>query len=112
MAQMTMAEMQAKLADMQKENERLRQEKAQSGKISFKVSVKGAVSVYGMGRFPITLYREQWERLLAHSGQIENFIATNAKLLSTKDAVKTKAEGTRVDMGTGKPEGDDVPMVA
>lgn len=53
--------------------------------ISLKVSEKGAISVYGLGRFPITLYRGQMERLLAHRSAIEAFIASNSALLATKD---------------------------
>lgn len=45
----------------------------------------GAISLYGMGRFPITLYRGQWERLLEASDEIKAFIEDNAALLSTKD---------------------------
>lgn len=117
MAKNELAELQAQLAAMQAENERLRQERAQAGKVSLKVSEKGAVSVYGMGRFPITLYREQWEKLLAHKGQIETFIRENARMLSSKEdkreapAAKTEG-GTRVDMSSGKVAVDDVPLVA
>lgn len=46
----------------------------------------GAISLYGMGRFPITLYRGQWERLIAAVPQIEAFIEANAALLSVKEA--------------------------
>lgn len=53
--------------------------------ISLKVSEKGAISVYGLGRFPITLYRGQMERLLAHAKAIEGFIAANSAILATKD---------------------------
>ena len=53
--------------------------------LSLKVSDKGALSVYGLGRFPVTLYRGQWERLLAHKPQLEAFIAANAALLAVKD---------------------------
>lgn len=52
--------------------------------LSLKVSEKGAVSLYGMGRFPVTLYREQWARVFAAREQIEAFIETNAGLLSVK----------------------------
>lgn len=58
---------------------------ARQGKLSLKVSDKGAVSVYGMGRWPVTLYREQWERLLQSKEQIEAFIEANADALSTKE---------------------------
>lgn len=57
---------------------------ASNGKITCKVSEKGALSLYGMGRWPVTLYREQWERLFSHREQIEQFIAANAALLKTK----------------------------
>jgi hypothetical protein len=52
--------------------------------ITLKVSEKGAISVYGLGRFPITLYRGQMERLLAHAPVIERFMADNVALLSVK----------------------------
>ena len=113
MTQMTQKEMEAMLAKLQAENEKLRAERAQAGKLSLKVSDKGALSVYGMGRFPVTLYREQWERLMAHKPQIEDFIRVNAKLLSTKEGEKSAAAGTKVDMASGKVvEGDDVPVTA
>jgi len=56
-------------------------------KITLKVSDKGGLSVYGLGRFPVTLYRTQWERLLAPETvkQILSFIAANASLLTVKD---------------------------
>jgi hypothetical protein len=50
-----------------------------------KVSEKGAVSVYGLGRFPVTLYREQWEKLLAMADPIKAFIAKNDHLLKRKE---------------------------
>ena len=53
--------------------------------ITLKVSEKGALSVYGLGRFPVTLYRGQWERLFTARQQIAEFIKTNANLLSVKD---------------------------
>ncbi len=58
---------------------------AKGGNISFKVSEKGAVSVYGLGRFPVTLYLEQWEALLAHVGELREFIEANKSKLKTKD---------------------------
>lgn len=60
------------------------QAKANERKLTLKVSDKGAVSLYGMGRFPVTLYGTQWERLIAHSAEISAFLKTNAALLSTK----------------------------
>ena len=53
--------------------------------LSMKVSAKGAISVYGLGRFPVTLYAGQWERLIAASADITAFATANAALLATKD---------------------------
>jgi hypothetical protein len=50
-----------------------------------KVSEKGAVSIYGMGRFPVTLYKEQWLKLLDMAPEIRNFIAENDAQLKTKE---------------------------
>ena len=58
---------------------------AKAGVLRFKVSEKGAVSVYGMGRFPVTLYLEQWETLLSHADELRQFIETNRPQLKTKD---------------------------
>ncbi len=76
--------------DLQKEIERLRAEneslkKAPAKGLSFRVSEKGAVSVYGMGRFPVTLYKEQWLRLLDMKEQLLAFIQENDSKLKTKD---------------------------
>jgi hypothetical protein len=76
--------------DMKAELERLRREnaalkKGASDGIRMKVSEKGALSVYGMGRFPVTLYKEQWFRLLNMSDEIRAFIAENDAQLKTKD---------------------------
>ena len=58
---------------------------AKSGTLRFKVSEKGGISVYGLGRFPVTLYVEQWERLLSHIDELRDFIQANRALLKTKD---------------------------
>lgn len=58
--------------------------KATERKLSLKVSEKGAVSLYGMGRFPVTLYGTQWERLLDHADEVRSFLTANAALLSVK----------------------------
>ena len=50
-----------------------------------KVSEKGALSVYGMGRFPVTLYKEQWLKLLDMSDEIRAFIGANEAQLKAKD---------------------------
>jgi hypothetical protein len=75
--------------DLKPELERLRNENAALKKgtasgIRMKVSEKGAVSIYGMGRFPVTLYREQWLKLLDMSDDIRAFIAANEAQLKTK----------------------------
>jgi hypothetical protein len=53
--------------------------------LSLKVSEKGAVSLYGIGRFPVTLYKEQWAKILGMAGQIEAFIREHDHLLKTKE---------------------------
>lgn len=76
--------MQAELDRLRAENEALKS--GNRGKeLSFKVSPKGAVSVYGMGRFPVTLYKEQWLRLLDKSGELLAFIAANDAQLKSKE---------------------------
>ena len=54
--------------------------------LSLKVSQKGGVSVYGLGRFPVTLYKEQWEKLLEMTDDIRAFIQENKAQLKTKDS--------------------------
>jgi hypothetical protein len=76
--------------DLKAEIERLRAEnealkKPARGQMSFKVSEKGALSVYGLGRFPVTLYREQWEKLLGVSDQLRQFMSDNDHLLKKKE---------------------------
>jgi hypothetical protein len=58
------------------------------GSLSFKVSEKGGVSVYGLGRFPVTLYLEQWDALLSHAAELREFIEANKSRLKTKDQNK------------------------
>lgn len=71
-------------------------EKAKKHGISYKVSEKGALSVYGMGRFPVTLYAEQWVTLLDNAGGIKAFIEANKSKLSTK-ADKVAAKEAKSD---------------
>ena len=75
--------------DMKAEIERLRAEneslKRPRGQMSLRVSEKGALSVYGLGRFPVTLYREQWDKLLGMADEIRQFIADNDHLLKKKE---------------------------
>lgn len=75
--------------DLKAELERLRNENAALKKsavtgISMKVSEKGALSIYGMGRFPVTLYKEQWLKLLDMADNIRAFITANDAQLKTK----------------------------
>lgn len=60
--------------------------KAQRPKGTIKVSAKGAVSVYGLGRFPVTLYMSQWTALFEKSDEIKEFITTHASSLASKEA--------------------------
>lgn len=76
-------DLQAELARLRAENESLK--KAGSRGVSLKVSQKGAVSLYGMGRFPVTLYQEQWLKILEMSDVIKAFIADNAAALKAKE---------------------------
>jgi hypothetical protein len=76
-------ELKAELERLKAENAAL---KARSGKgISIKVSEKGAVSVYGLGRFPVTLYQEQWTKLLDVADDIRTFIRENEGRLKKKE---------------------------
>ncbi len=76
-------DLQSELERLRAENERLK--KAGRGKLAMKVSEKGALSVYGMGRFPVTLYKEQWLRLLAMAEEIKAFIEANEASLKSKE---------------------------
>lgn len=76
-------DLQAELERLRKENAALRQ--GASKGVSIKVSEKGGVSVYGLGRFPITLYQEQWLKLLDLTEQIRDFIQANKAQLKTKE---------------------------
>jgi hypothetical protein len=73
----------AEIERLQAENAALK--KGATSRIRMKVSEKGAVSVYGMGRFPVTLYKEQWLKLLNMSDDIRAFIAANESALKTKE---------------------------
>ena len=75
----------AEIERLRAENEALKQAR-RSPLLSLRVSEKGAVSLYGLGRFPVTLYREQWEKLLAASDEIKAFIVANQDRLKVKGA--------------------------
>ena len=75
-------DLKAELERLKAENERL---KSQHGRgVSLKVSEKGGVSVYGLGRFRVTLYKEQWTKLLDMSEEIRRFIKDNESRLKSK----------------------------
>ena len=76
-------ELEAELNRLRGENAALK--KAASSGLRMKVSEKGAVSIYGMGRFPVTLYKQQWLKLLNMSAEIRAFIAANEAQLKTKE---------------------------
>ncbi len=82
MSDMTPEQMKEELERLRIENEALKK-RSEEG-LSLKVSQKGGVSVYGLGRFPVTLYKEQWEKLLDISDDIRAFIKENEPQLKTK----------------------------
>ena len=79
MPEPTYEELKAKLAELETKQQR-------AGSLQFKVSEKGGVSVYGLGRFPVTLYYEQWIRLLEASPQLREFLEENKSKLKLKTA--------------------------
>ncbi len=78
MPEPTYEELKAKLAELEAKQQR-------TGGLNFKVSDKGGVSVYGLGRFPVTLYYEQWVRLLDKSQELREFLEENKSKLKLKD---------------------------
>ena len=74
-------ELKARLSELEKQVET----KKRSGSMEFKVSEKGGVSVYGLGRFPVTLYYEQWIRLLDASKDLREFLEENKHRLKLKE---------------------------
>jgi hypothetical protein len=79
-----------KLARLEAENKALREqvEQRRPGQLRLKVSEKGGLSIYGLGRFPVTLYKEQWIRLLEHAEEIKLFLKENDALFKTKQQGK------------------------
>ena len=75
-------DLKAELERLKNENERLKQRGSRA--TSLKVSEKGGVSVYGLGRFPVTLYKEQWAKLLEMADEIRAFIKDNESKLKSK----------------------------
>ena len=79
MAEPTYEELRARVAELEKKTER------RSGELDFKIGEKGGVSVYGLGRFPVTLYYEQWIRLLDASQKLRDFLEENKGKLKLKE---------------------------
>ncbi len=77
-------DLKAELDKLRAENESLKAQRKGSP-TSIKVSEKGAVSVYGLGRFPVTLYQEQWQKLLGMADEIKAFINENKDRLKAKE---------------------------
>jgi len=75
----TKEELMARIAELEKQAG-----SKKSGRLEFKVSEKGGVSVYGLGRFPVTLYYEQWIRLLDTADGLRQFLETNKSKLKLK----------------------------
>ena len=79
MAEPTYEELKARVADLEKKAGR------RSGELDFKIGEKGGVSVYGLGRFPVTLYYEQWTKLLDAAGKLREFLEENKDKLKLKE---------------------------
>ena len=79
MAEPTYDELKARLEELEKKGVR------RSGELDFKVGEKGGVSVYGLGRFPVTLYYEQWNRLLEAAPKLREFLEENKSRLKLKE---------------------------
>lgn len=79
MAEPTYEELKAKLAELEKQGPR------RTGSLEFRIGEKGGVSVYGLGRFPVTLYYEQWNRLLDASDKLREFMEENKSRLKLKE---------------------------
>jgi hypothetical protein len=76
-------DLKAEIERLRAENEKLKNKGVRG--LSLKVSEKGGLSLYGVGRFPVTLYKEQWRRVLGMAAEIEAFIQENESLLKSKE---------------------------
>lgn len=93
---MTEAEMMAELVRLRTVNAQLKQGLMPDRKITFKVSEKGAVSVYGLGRFPVTLYKRQWERLIGRLDELKAFLS------GVSDDISVAPKATEYNPETGE----------
>jgi hypothetical protein len=84
-------DLRAEVERLKAENESLKR-RPRSGATSIKISEKGGVSVYGLGRFPVTLYKEQWQKLLGMADEIKTFIAENNDKLKAKETPEARTE--------------------
>ena len=75
----------ANTAELEAEIARLRGKLEKKNKLTLKVSEKGGASLYGIGRFPLTLYKEQWVRVLDHANEIRTLLADHDHVLKAKD---------------------------
>lgn len=82
-------QMQAELARLRAENEALKQANVKA--LTLKVGESGTISVYGLGRYPVSLYSEQWERLLAIAPRIQSFAKEHAAEIVAKQLAKQTA---------------------
>jgi hypothetical protein len=81
MSEPTKDELLARIAELEKQAA-----SKKTGRLEFKVSEKGGVSVYGLGRFPVTLYYEQWQRLLGIADDLRTFLEENKSKLKLKSS--------------------------
>lgn len=80
----TPEDLRTELERLRAENEALKARASEKRSVYLKVSDKGAVSLYGLGRFPVTLYVEQWETVLGMGDEIRAFLAAHAGKLKRK----------------------------
>ena len=91
---MTTKELEAQVAALMAENQAMKAATAARQHFTLKVSEKGALSVYGLGRFPVTLYKGQWNRLIENVENIKTFIGAHATELKDKPVAEVPAANT------------------
>lgn len=80
-----------RIKELERRNKELEEQLSAKNKLSLKVSAKGAVSIYGLGRFPVTLYQTQWTRLFEYMPEVKKFIDANSGRLANKGDIKAAA---------------------